>query len=79
MRPWSAVGISPDIVEPGDVLMEWRAHLSKEDEPPALRYVHIFTLEELTHLAVDNGFKIAETYYSDGKEGNLALYQKWVH
>jgi hypothetical protein len=77
IQPWNAVGIEDGAVDAGDILMEWRAHISGLEEAPALRYVHVFSEEELSYLAVDSGFKVTETFYSDGKEGNLALYQKW--
>jgi hypothetical protein len=28
-------------------------------------------------LAESSGFQIVQTFYSDGKEGNLAVYQTW--
>jgi len=78
IQPWESVRLSSDDVEPGDVLMDWRAHQSTIEDNLALRFVHIFTHDELSKLAVTSGFSVQETYYSDGKEGNLGLYQKWV-
>jgi len=70
--PWSTVGIDPEALDDGDVLLDWRA-----GETIGLRYVHTFSEDELTTLAKTAGFKVIENYYSDGKEGNLALYQTW--
>lgn len=70
--PWSNVRIDPEALDQGDVLMDWRA-----GETIGLRYVHTFSEDELTTLAINAGFKVIENYYSDGKEGNLALYQIW--
>ncbi len=70
--PWSAVGIDPEEVDEGDVLLDWRA-----GDIPGIRYVHTFSDESLTKLAREAGFKVAEVFYSDGKSGDLALYQVW--
>ncbi|MDO9546002.1 MAG: class I SAM-dependent methyltransferase [Pelolinea sp.] len=78
IQPWESVGLSSEHVESGDVLMDWRAHQTSKNDSPALRFVHIFTADELSELAISSGFSVGETYYSDGKEGNLGLYQKWV-
>jgi SAM-dependent methyltransferase len=70
--PWSTIGVDPNAVEDGDVLLDWRAGIS-----PGLRYVHTFNEVSLSKLAIDTGFEVCETFYSDGKMGNLALYQIW--
>jgi hypothetical protein len=77
VKPWEIVGIPHREVEQGDVLMDWRAGLEEKSMEPALRYVHIFSETEMQELAAEAGFTIAETFYSDGREGNLALYQVW--
>ena len=73
---WEAVGIDSGQVEVGDVLIDWRAQTDAEKQT-GLRYVHIFDEKELSELAQASGFKIEESYSSDGREGNLGLYQKW--
>jgi tRNA (uracil-5-)-methyltransferase TRM9 len=78
IQPWENVGLRSDEVESGDVLMDWRAHQADNNNNPALRFVHIFTPDELSALAAASGFSATETFLSDGKEGNLGLYQKWV-
>jgi len=76
IQAWERIGLKTDLVEEGDVLMDWRSEIASSLEP-ALRYVHIFHQDELEDLAMDSGFEIASSFYSDGKEGNLALYQVW--
>ncbi len=70
--PWSAAGLSEDALDPGDVLLDWRAA-----DRIGLRYVHTFDAAELSDLAQDGGFDVVDCFYSDGKPGNLALYQIW--
>ena len=77
IQPWEIVEVDPSHVDPGDVLMDWRAHNAGGYHGQAFRFVHIFTADELTELAQISGFSVADTFYSDGKEGNLGLYQHW--
>ena len=69
--PWREVNISDNEVEEGDYLLDWRRG------GMGTRYVHHFTEEELNQLAKEGGFRIKETFFSDGKEGNLSIYQVW--
>jgi len=78
IQPWESVGIDPSDVDPGDVLMDWRAHQTDGHNEPAFRFIHIFTEDELTEIACASGFSVAGSFYSDGKEGNLGLYQHWT-
>jgi SAM-dependent methyltransferase len=71
VQPWEAVGLAETDVEPGDYLLDWRAG------GMGLRYVHHFAEGELVELAHSSGFRVVDTFYSDGKEGNLAIYQEW--
>ena len=71
IQPWSAAEIDPEQVDEGDYLLDWRRGGF------GLRYVHYYTREELTALAETSGFAVRETFYSDGKEGNLSIYQRW--
>lgn len=71
IQPWSSLGLSEIDVDPGDYLMDWRQGGS------GLRYVHFFQPGELQRLAKSNSFQILDTFYSDGMEGNLGLYQIW--
>lgn len=70
--PWSTAGLSEETVDEGDVLLDWRA-----GETLGLRYVHTYDEDELAALAKDGGFKVIDSFYSDGKSGDLALYQIW--
>jgi hypothetical protein len=54
-------------------LLDWRSGGT------GLRYVHHFSEGELITLAESSGFAVVETFYSDGKEGNLAIYQVWEY
>jgi SAM-dependent methyltransferase len=71
LQPWEKVGLTANQVDPGDYLIDWRAGSQ------GLRYVHFFTEEELAALAKENGFKVYETFLSDGEGGKLGLYQIW--
>ena len=71
IQPWSAINLTPDELAPGDYLLDWR------QGGYGLRYVHHFNQDELTSLAQKTGYKVAESFYSDGDGGNLGLYQVW--
>lgn len=71
IQSWASIGLSESDVEPGDYLLDWRRG------GYGLRYVHHFTEAELADLARRTGFSVCDTFYSDGKEGNLGLYQVW--
>lgn len=77
IQPWQRAGIDPAEVEPGDTLLDWRHALPGQAEQVGLRYVHLFSLEELSNLAQESGFMIVETFESDGEGGRLSLYQVW--
>jgi tRNA (uracil-5-)-methyltransferase TRM9 len=69
IQPWDAVGLAADQVDAGDFLLDWRAGGT------GLRYVHHFSEAELAGMARDSGFRVLETFYSDGHGGKLGLYQ----
>ena len=71
IQPWQTVGLSPDQLDPGDYLLDWRR------DGYGLRYVHHFDEKELNALAQTAGFRPIETFLSDGEGGNLGLYQIW--
>lgn len=71
IQPWEAVSIPLSEVEAGDYLLDWRSG------GRGLRYVHHFSEEELSALAQESGFVVAETFYSDGENRRLSLYQVW--
>ncbi len=70
--PWEEIGLSADMVDEGDYLLDWRrgGH--------GLRYVHHFSEAQLRALAERAGFDVQQTYYSDGEGGQLGLYQVWA-
>lgn len=71
LQPWSAAGLSDADVDPGDYLLDWRSGST------GLRYAHHFSEVELADLAVASGFRVVETFLSDGECGNLGLYSIW--
>ena len=75
--PWESTGLSSDRVEAGDKLLDWRYALPGQQDTVGTRYVHLFSLDELSQLATDSGFEIIETFESDGQGGRLGLYQRW--
>jgi tRNA (uracil-5-)-methyltransferase TRM9 len=76
-QPWEKIGLRAEQVDEGDALLDWRFSLPGQEEQVGLRYVHLFNRDELSELASSNGFVIVEEFESDGREGNLALYQVW--
>ena len=72
IQPWDMADITEQMVEPGDYLLDWRSG------GQGLRYVHSFTEEELSNLAVSSGFRVVESFHSDGEGGKLGLYQFWL-
>ncbi len=71
IQSWENVGLSSKDVDSNDYLLDW-----KRGEM-GLRYVHYFHEEELSELAKAAGFEIVETFYSDGENKRLGLYQVW--
>jgi tRNA (uracil-5-)-methyltransferase TRM9 len=71
IHPWEEMGLSPDALDPGDALLDWRGG------GRGLRYVHAFDEAELQVLAAATRFRVRETFRSDGATGQLSLYQTW--
>ena len=71
IQPWERIHLTSEDVEPGDHLLDWRRG------GYALRYVHHFSEAELGSLAQATGFRVLDTFYSDGKGGRLGIYQEW--
>lgn len=71
VQPWEMVGLSADQVDAGDFLMDWRFGGT------GLRYLHHFEQAELKQLALQSHFGITDTFYSDGENGKLSIYQVW--
>lgn len=71
IQPWERASLSAADVDEGDALLDWRAGGA------GLRYVHLFSAQELSRLAAESGFRVAESFFSDGEGGRLGLYQVW--
>jgi SAM-dependent methyltransferase len=71
IQPWEAANLSGAEMDAGDYLLDWRSG------GKGLRYVHHFDEQELAELASASGFRVADTYYSDGEGDRLGLYQVW--
>ncbi|NUM45918.1 MAG: class I SAM-dependent methyltransferase, partial [Anaerolineales bacterium] len=71
IQPWERVGLTSEDVAPNDYILDWRRG------GEGLRYVHHFSVPELSALAGTTDFEVLETFESDGAEGNLGLYQIW--
>ena len=76
VQPWDRAGIPEEKLEKGDTLLDWRFALPENSEKHGLRYVHLFSEEEIDSLASRSGFRVTEHFYSDGAEGNLAIYTR---
>jgi len=74
---WETIGLGEEDVEAWDTLLDWRYALPGQAGQSGVRYVHLFTVEELGRLAASSGFCVEETFESDGQGGRLALYQRW--
>jgi SAM-dependent methyltransferase len=71
IQPWARVGLDGSQLDEGDYLLDWR------QGGHGLRYVHLFTRQELARLAEETGFICSQSFESDGKNGKLGLYQVW--
>lgn len=78
MQPWNLVNVDESDLELGDTLLDWRYSLPGQPETSGLRYVHIFSQDELIELASETGFRVISTFESDGEGGRLGLYQHWI-
>ena len=71
IQPWESIGLGPQDVDPNDYLLDWKRGST------GLRYVHHFDEQELAGFAQAAGFEIVQTFYSDGENKKLGLYQIW--
>jgi len=71
LQGWDKAGLSPREVDPDDYLLDWRGGGS------GLRYVHHFSEAALGALAERANFRVAGSFYSDGQNRRLGLYQTW--
>lgn len=77
IKPWILAGIDPEELEEGDTLLDWRHAAAGQEECQGLRYVHLFSRDELAQLAEASGFSIEQEFDSDGAGERLGLYQLW--
>ena len=75
--PWEQAGIEAGELEAGDTLLDWRHTSAERPGETGLRFVHLFSTEELGILAAESGFSIISEFDSDGASANLSLYQVW--
>jgi tRNA (uracil-5-)-methyltransferase TRM9 len=71
IQPWGSVGLKETDVDTNDYLLDWKRG------GKGLRYVHHFDESELGDLAQASGFEIVKTFYSDGENKRLSIYQAW--
>lgn len=71
---WDLAGIAPSEMSEDDLLLDWRADPS---QAPYYRYVRHYDSETLQKAGQECGLSLKDEFNSDGKEGNLALYQHW--
>jgi tRNA (uracil-5-)-methyltransferase TRM9 len=65
------IGLNAAQVDEGDYLLDWRRG------GYGLRYIHHTSANDLVSLAAETGFRVVNSFYSDGAEGDLGLYQIW--
>ena len=68
---WSALGLRPEDVEPGDTLLPW-----ERAGRTGLRYVHLIDAAEAQQLAAAAGLRVRAVFSADGASGDLNEY--WV-
>ncbi len=71
VQPWEGAGLAPEQVDDNDYLLDWK--LGRR----GLRYIHYFDEEELADMAHAAKFDVIETFYSDGENKRLSIYQVW--
>lgn len=74
---WEEVGLTDEDVDPGDTLLDWRSDVKDDLSRVGLRYVHLFSRNELAELAAQSGFQILDQFNSDGFNGRLGHYEIW--
>jgi tRNA (uracil-5-)-methyltransferase TRM9 len=71
IQPWEEAGLLPENVDEGDYLLDWRSG------GHGVRYVHFFNEAELDVLAMKSRYQVRMTFYSDGFNEHLGIYQAW--
>jgi 2-polyprenyl-3-methyl-5-hydroxy-6-metoxy-1,4-benzoquinol methylase len=65
---WAEVPISPDALEPGDYVLDWKR------EGSGLRYCHLLDEDEIRALSDQIDFHLHESFRAGGREGDLSLF-----
>ncbi len=68
VQPWETIHLTPQDVEPGDYLLDWRR------DGYGLRYVHLINEAETRALAEAAGLRIGSLFRADGHTNDLTLY-----
>ena len=71
IQSWDKVDLPPSQVDADDYLLDWRSG------GQGLRYVHNFSEAALISLAAKTKFRVVDSFYSDGQNRKLGLYQIW--
>ncbi|MGZ6317493.1 MAG: methyltransferase domain-containing protein, partial [Anaerolineales bacterium] len=71
IQPWESAALASDDLDANDYLLDWKVGRR------GLRYVHHFDEDELAELAHAGKFEVMDTFYSDGENKRLSLYQVW--
>jgi SAM-dependent methyltransferase len=66
--PWAVAGLRDEDVEPDDYLISWG------EQAAGRRYCAAIDADALRRLAESAGLEQIDTFYADGREGNLNLY-----
>lgn len=74
IQPWSLIEVDSRDLNEDDLLLDWRADPT---QPPHYRYVRHYDSVALTAAGLSSGLVLENEFFSDGKEGDLALYQVW--
>ncbi len=72
IQDWDKINLKQELVDENDFLLDWRRG------GLGFRYIHFFDERELSILAEECGYNIQETFYSDGENSKLGLYQIWA-
>lgn len=74
IQDWALAGLQASQLSNDDLLIDWRGD---PNQPPRYRYVRHYDSGQLKATAENCSFILRDEFYSDGKEGDLALYQVW--
>lgn len=73
VQPWEKVGLSNSDVDEGDYLLDWRSGGGRVAVRASI------LAGELQGLAEQVQMQVEASFFSDGENGRLGLYQVWVN